>query len=137
MIDNSNDTFYEKNATAETTWVDFQFLKQKIDLSSYQIKTYIYGSGNPHPKEWEILGSNDREHWDVLDHQENCSELNQAHTTEHFVCQTPTHKLYQYIRYHQISNWHTNQDAYKYSLRISKFELYGDESTNSIVPCLY
>ena len=106
---NPNETWYWVNSTDDSNrWIEFDFLNRKIDLSSYQIKSFPVGqvtwTDRAHPKEWEIRGSNDQINWDVLDQRVNCSDLNAKSVTKDFVCKTPTHKHYRYIRYYQKKN---------------------------------
>lgn len=106
LIDYSNtsQSLYEARAPSPNNWIEFEFLNRTIDLSSYQIKSIPYGPYNHHPKTWQICGSNDHDNWEPLDQRENCSDLNRSSITKHFICQTPTHKQYKYIRYYQTEN---------------------------------
>ena len=94
-------------------------------MFSYQIKSSPNSQNTNHPKAWEILGSNSRITWNILDTRDNCLDLNEKSVTKHFVCNSPTQQFYQYIRFHQINNW--NSDPYCQSIiSLSRFELYGE-----------
>lgn len=75
------------------------------------------------PKTWKIIESNDRINCDCLDEQVNRSELNRKSNNAHFVCKTPTHNSYRYIKFIQKDNWGNFK---LYDINISMFEIYGN-----------
>ena len=118
-----NESSYGAYGTLETNWIEFSFPNSKIDLISYQIKSYNAPQNNCHPKTWIIKGSNDHDSWEPLDSRTNNSDLNAKSITKHFECQTRTYLSYKYIRFYQVENWSQTD---KLSIRLSRFELYGD-----------
>lgn len=97
-----------------------------IRLFSYQIKSSPDSRNPNHPKAWEILGSNNRITWNILDSRDNCLHLNEKSVTKNFVCNSPTQQFYQYIKLitgiliHIINRLYDNMDRYQDSNYIEK-----------------
>ncbi|KAK8835951.1 hypothetical protein M9Y10_040334 [Tritrichomonas musculus] len=104
------------------SWIEFDFGKRSINLSSYTMRV---GNNNKNsyykPKSWRIVGSNDHEKWNILDHRENCSTLNGVERQGRFVCKK-SDGFYRYIRYIQEDSWGS---PYKYAFLFRCIELFG------------
>lgn len=126
--DNINDFYYNyssQNPKSENdSWIEFDFGHRKVNLSSYTIRACCHEISNEcKAKSWRIVGSNDHENWDVLDHEINRSEIKEKYSLHRFVCEKSS-KYYRYIRYIQEETWHTNEEC-KYHLHFSCFEFFG------------
>ena len=105
-------------------WINFDFGPNKINLSSYTIRTCSSSSnGYSHPKTWQIVGSNDGLNWDVLDTQTNNSILNGKYKQHRFECEK-NDNFYQYIRFIQKDSWYHDQN-YKYNIYLTCIEFFG------------
>ena len=103
-------------------WFEIDFKEKKINLTSYTIRSSIYGPNRYcKPKSWRIAGSNDRTHWDVLNHQIDNSSLNGRYLQNHFTCEN-NHNYYRYIRYIQEDSWNKE---FIYNICITCIELFG------------
>lgn len=100
-------------------WIQFDFGKRKINLTSYTIRSSpesVY-----HPKTWRVLGSDDGEKWDILDRQTNNSSLNANSIKQRFKCDQ-NHSYYRFIRYIQDDSWYGNRE---YCIGFSCIEFFG------------
>lgn len=128
LIDCSKSTYYANTSSGTPmseadSWIEFDFDKRKVNLTSYTIQTYGDSPNSRYkPKTWRIVGSNDHEAWTVLNQQVNCSDLNGSHKIHRFEC-NGNDDYYQYIRYIQEDSW--NSSSCKYSYSLSCFELFG------------
>lgn len=105
-------------------WIEFDFIKQKINLTSYTLRTSS-DSSCYHPKTWRVLGSNDRTNWDVLNKQANNSSLNGRYNQHRFECE-PNQNYYRYIRYIQDDSWCSDR---QYCIFLTCVEFFGSIST--------
>lgn len=106
------------------SWIDFDFGERKINLTSYAILSCSHTIDNGcKAKSWRIIGSNDHDHWDVLNHQLNRSELKDPNSQHIFECEKSS-QYYRYIRYIQEETWNTN-NAYKYLIHYKCIEFFG------------
>ena len=88
------------------------------------MKTYNGGpSCNYHIKSWIIQGSNDKNRWENLATENNCSYLNGNYLSHIFPVTNPNEKSFRYIKLTQTGqNWYSSNYYY---LTINCFELYG------------
>ena len=106
-------------------WIEFDFVKHKVNLSSYTIRTSSSGPNFAyHAKSWRIVGSNDRNKWELIDRQVNNSSLNDKYRQHRFLCEQ-NQKFYQYIRYIQDDSWISNRS---YCIWLTCFEFFGSIS---------
>ena len=129
---NINNYYYNYNgsdARSESEgWIEFDFCKRKVNLSSYTIRSNCCSACTwYHPKSWRIVGSNDGENWDVIDHRTNNSDLNGAHKQHRFECSNNSSNYYRYIRY--IQEDICCNDSCKYSIYLTCIEFFGSIST--------
>lgn len=132
-----NESYYNwrsNNPKSSDSWILFDFGDQrKIKLSSYTIRSNCGDAfNNAHPKTWSILGSNDCNNWDLINKQENNSELNRPYKQHRFECDNnnTTSKYYRYIRYEQKDTW-DNDRKYQYGIHLTCFEFFGSILTKA------
>lgn len=105
----NNDGGYNPLPNENEGWIEFDFVKRKINLTSYTLRTSGHGRGTYHAKSWRIVGSNDRNSWELLDQQANNSSLYGKYLQHRFECEN-NHKYYRYIRYVQDDSWLSNRE---------------------------
>lgn len=127
-----NDYFYNFHSTLapseESNFIDFDFGQRKVRVTSYTIRSNKNNEyGRYHPKSWKICGSNDKENWDVLDHQLNCCELNGPYKQHRFICD-PVKGKYRYIRYIQEDSFDSERTRsnFKYIIYLTCIEFFGE-----------
>lgn len=110
--------FYSKKPfpTASESWIVFDILKRKVSLTSYALRSSDQDVNNCyHAKLWWIVGSNDREKWEVVDQLVNNQSLNGKYKQNRFEC-SMNDKYYRYIWYIQeyfmVSTTRTEYLAY-------------------------
>lgn len=117
-----NDRYENQNsgiAKKSEGWFEIDFIEKKINLTSYTIRS---GSVNSYyPKSWQIVGSNDKNSWDILNQQTNISSLNGSNKQNHFNCKE-NHNYYRYIKYIQEESWNNGAS---YNINISCIEFFG------------
>ena len=92
----------------------------RISLASYTIKTYYYGHGGLHLKQWKIEGSNDCSNWTQLDAKDTDAP-NGSDFTKNFECSQITNQFFRHIRLTQTGpNWGNS-----HNLEVSEIELFG------------
>ena len=128
--DHINEYYYNncgKNPfpNASEGWIEFDFKKRKVKLTSYTLRT----SGNGpyceyHPKSWRIVGSNDRKDWEIINQQVNNSSLNDRHRQHRFECSN-NNKCYRFIRYIQDDSWKPQRE---HNIFLTCVEFFGSIS---------
>lgn len=117
---------YQICKSEDDSYIEFDFGAKKIDLFSYFIRTHAYIAKWYHAKSWRIVGSNDRDKWQLLDLKIDSEALHGASKESHFICTQSKYgninNRYRYIRYIQTDTWHDN----RYNVYMVYFELYGD-----------
>ena len=125
--DHINDCYYnwgENQPTDRDSWIKFDFGERKINLTSYTIRSNSGGTNrNAHPKTWTISGSDDGEHWEVINEQTNNPALNGPFKQHRFECDNKN-KYYRFIQYKQSDSWDDDKD-YQYALYLSCIEFFG------------
>lgn len=113
-----------KNPESESdSWIEFDFGKRKINMTSYTIRTDNDGPNSYYsPKSWRIVGSNDNQNWNVINRQANRSELNGNYKQHRFEC-AKSNNYYRYIRYIQEDSW--NSLYFRYIFSLTCFEIFG------------
>ena len=121
-------SFYRNNygsrpyPTASEGWIEFDFLKRKVNLTSYTLRTSEYGFNSYyHAKSWRIVGSNDRESWEVVDQRVNNPSLNGKYKQCRFEC-SRSDKYYRYIRYIQDDSWYLQRE---HNIYLTCVEFFG------------
>ena len=122
-IDKCFYNFHLKIPSESDGWIEFDFGERKINLSSYTLRSCCSGAGSEiFPKSWRIVGSNDGEKWDELDHQVNNSSLRIKLQQHRFECQNKNSNYYKLIRYIQEDSTNSN---YKYYIFFTCIEFFG------------
>lgn len=123
IFDNQK-VFLSKNE--ENSWIKFQFNSNRIIPYHYSIKSSAefrkqYFSYNCNLKSWVIEGSNDDNHWIILDERIDDQSLRNGNVIKTFSMQNWQDKEFKYIRLKQTSkNWYNSQ-----ALNINSIEFYG------------
>ena len=106
-------------------WIEFDFLKRNINITSYTLRTSQCGTnGCYHAKSWRILGSNDRENWEIIDQRVNNPSLNGEYKQCRFEC-SRSDKYYRYIRYIQDDSWSSQRE---HNIYLTCVEFFGSIS---------
>ena len=120
------DDYFRNHADSEFNesegWIEFDFVKQKVNLTSYTLRTV----GLYYPKSWKVFGSNDRTNWVVLSRQINNPALNGSGKQNRFECES-NNNYYQYIRYIQDDSWYSNR---QYCIQLACIEFFGSILAN-------
>lgn len=113
----------KKPSGLSDSWIEFDFLNRKVNLTSYTIRT-DKDDRNTHwkPKTWKIYGSNDHDKWTLLDSQTESQDLNDKHSQHRFKC-NKNNAFFQYIKYVQEDSW--NSSSCKYSFSLTCIEMFG------------
>ena len=120
---------WNNRLTESDACIEFDFVKRKINMTSYSIRTIFNAQNVYHPKSWKIMGSNDHEQWELIDMKENNEELNGPRKCSNFECINKI-GFYRYIKYIQTENWSTTYYVYsynnmKYYIGLSAIEFFG------------
>ena len=126
-IKEANDLFDEKKdfilpSAFSFPEIIFDFGNQNVRLYGVEIKTPSRLQPSFQPKDWQIEGSSNRDKWEILYVERNCSELKSPCKTVYFPFKTQ--KEYQYIKYTQKSNWGKQSEQRKFAL--GSIEFYGE-----------
>lgn len=116
--------YHSRNPGASDGWIEFDFGNRTVNLTSYTIRNW---TGDYKPKSWRIVGSNDHEEWDVVDHRVNNSEL-KSHGVQHRFENTKTDNYYRYIRYIQEEVW-DRDSIYNSCIVLTRIEFFGSISS--------
>lgn len=125
-----NQYYYNFNQIIPTEndgWIEFDFVNNKINISSYTIRTK---TANYCPSSWRIIGSNDQKNWELIDRQTNNSDLMGSYKQHRFDIEN-NNNYYRYIRYVQDGSWHNNPQC-KYYIYLTCFEFFGTFCYQSI-----
>ncbi|OHT10662.1 hypothetical protein TRFO_04164 [Tritrichomonas foetus] len=105
-------------------WIDFDFGDKQVSLFAFGIRTNSLGETMAHPRDFEVLGSNDRENWTPLLKVENAIELSGARKTGSYACPEKS-PLFRYIRYLQKDTHYMYKDRFGI-ISLSAIEFFGD-----------
>ena len=113
-------SIFTSNSETNASFI-IEFVKHKIVLTEYTLKTVAYVSenfGKHFPRCWKIEGSNDKSHWKIIDYQ-STDILNQPEQSQRFY--TKYYDFYSFIRYTQTCANH--QEAF--NLRLMQIDFFG------------
>lgn len=119
QYENSNVEFC--TSSQKNSWLCFDFIDHQIEPNYYLIRACDYKKNSDHPKSWVIEGSNDDINWDLLDTQNNNSNLNGANFVASFSIKNPDSKKYRFLRMRQLESWCSNNDFFN----INNIEFFG------------
>lgn len=113
----------EQSHDIKNTWIKFDFVQRKINVTSYTIRLYGQTKNfNYYPKSWKIMGSNSNE-WELIDEKINVKETNGNQLFCHFECERKS-GYFRYIKFIQLDNHYNNENT-KYATCISCIEFFG------------
>lgn len=119
QYENSNVEFC--TSSQKNSWLCFDFIDHQIEPNYYLIRACNYKKNSDHPKSWVVEGSNDDINWDLLDTQNNNSNLNGANFVASFSIKNPDSKKYRFLRMRQLESWRSNNDFFN----INNIEFFG------------
>ncbi|OHS93149.1 hypothetical protein TRFO_40526 [Tritrichomonas foetus] len=111
--------------TQESSVITFDFVKLRINLTHYGLKTCGCMWGK-YPRSWELFGSDDKNNWTKLDTIENDPDMNQRNFCKIF----PVSKqlAFRYIKFVPLANYADNKE--NFFIRLRRIEFFG-----LIIPC--
>lgn len=121
---NQNLTNEEQN---EQNWIDFDFGENnKILPYAFSIRTNSLGETIAHPRDFELLGSDDRNNWEQISIIENAKSLNGTRIAHTFSCDNADgSKSFRYLRYLQRDSHYMYNDRFGI-ISLSAIEFFGD-----------
>lgn len=120
-----NYKIFRSNNT-ESSWIKFSFYSDSVIPYHYTIKSSkkIYVNRkqyNKNPKSWVLEGSNDNDHWIILDERTDVEDLCEENVTKTFSIQNWQNEAFKYLRLRQTSkNWNGDNEFV-----INSVEFYG------------
>ena len=120
LVDYNNDNRYDSD-NVSGVFVCFDFKKNRIQLSSYSIKSYSGGQNGAHLRNWVIEVSNDGNTWTEIDCHSNDSTLNHENAIGTFKISKESNDFYRFVRLRQTGySWSNN-----YYIYLCFIEFYG------------
>ncbi|KAK8839731.1 hypothetical protein M9Y10_031436 [Tritrichomonas musculus] len=110
--------YWKYNPGTKDAWIEFDFINNAINLTSYTIRT----RRSFYPKSWRIVGSNDHNHWEIIDRRINNKDLLGDYKQHRFE-NIKNNKYYRYILYIQDEQW--SGSSFHYNIYLTRFELFG------------
>lgn len=101
-------------------WILFDFKSRQINLSNYYfaVPSEKTGCWIDRPRSWKILGSNDKNKWDLIDLRENVTSSNDYGLSAEFVCNGMICNYYCFIKIEIITS---QDDSDEFLLAIIEF----------------
>ena len=91
-------TFYY-SANESGSWLMFDFLKNKISITSYTIRHLLHDVS----REWVLLGSDDKKRWDTIDHKTYDDDFSYSYDrTDNFYYEAQLPMVRRYIKLMQV-----------------------------------
>ena len=110
------DTYWSSKCNLDA-YLLIDFMKNKASISNYVIRN----PGHDYPREWKMLGSNDKIQWTQLSHQYSYYQSTQS-TKYNLMFESESLKMFRYIKVIQLqSRTHVNGA----NLAFYELELYG------------
>ena len=100
-------------------WIKFNFFKNQVFITHYEIKTYNYVTGGNHLKSWVFEASFNDHDWIELDKRQNSNDLNGKCFHQIFQCKKSGN--YPYYRLKQIGFSHCDSNI----MALTNIEFYG------------
>ena len=125
VLNYGNDLQVFESKHEPNSWLCIDFKDNKVNPSHYSIKTTKYGNKDNHiPQNWDIEGSNDHKHWDLLDSRRKEESIHKAATANTFAITNSAnkHNYYKYLRIIQRGKNTGNDD----DLFFSSIEFFGN-----------
>ena len=111
----------------ENDWIDIHITTFEIIPNSYKIFSFGTSANLSHMKTWNLSASNNGEEWDIIDKQENVTELNNPNAVKVF----PLHYIsrsYSYFRITLIESWDGTTTEVSRRLSIKHIDFNGETS---------
>ena len=105
----------------ENSFLRFDFKEHRVFPTNYTILSYAREKEN-HPKNWVIEGSNDGQHWAILDEEKDCTFLNGNSRVYTFSIQNENMQEFRYLQIRQNGE----NCAGQHHLLFNSIEFYGD-----------
>lgn len=124
-LDNKETRFTSKNI--ENSWLRYDFKGRKVRPTHYSIRSKPFDTGDWHPKNWVIEGSNTGSEWKVLDSRQDVNVLNYKSVTHTFAIQEKLdhNEYYRYLRIRQTGRNACSNPNHHYILGFSALEYFG------------
>lgn len=119
--------YYVSKPLDDQNYIEFDFTTRKVELSSYSIQSNSGDSSKYcHPKSWEVIGSNDRVTWTLVDKRVDNSVLNKRYGKCKFICPQKS-DAFRYFRYVQTDSHFPESE---FHINLTAIEFFG-----SIIEC--
>jgi hypothetical protein len=94
----------------------------RVCLSHYALRSSTGSdSGNYHPKNWIIEGSNDRKSWTQLDRRDGNHDINGEDLRKIFAVASPTEDFVRFVRFRLVGRNHMGTMA----IMLGSWDLFG------------
>ena len=125
VIDYNFKSYWYNSEDSLGGWWGINFIKKKVKMDGYSIKTANQNTNWAHLKNWVIEGRNEGEEWKEIDRQDNF-DLN-GYSYQHYYSLQMT-EPYQYVRIRCIGrdHWGYQRDKDEFALALSNVEIYGE-----------
>lgn len=119
LFDNFDKDFASKNVSG--SWICFDFKSHQVIPINYTIRTSNKFTFAYYPRHFVFECSNDKENWEILDEQNDCSFLKGNNRIHTFNILNRLSKSFRYVRIRSTGqNWGS-----QYYLAIGSFDVYG------------
>ena len=112
-----NQYFCTQNGSNE--WLEVSFEQYEVNLSGYLLRSWKRASNKVCPVSWNLEGSNDHDHWNIISHEENIQDL--MIDNGYYLAAVSDVSYYKFFRFIQLSTGNEGNSV----LALSGFELYG------------
>lgn len=110
---------------SSNAWIQFDFKDNRVSIYEYAIQTGTGMIGNFFPKSWALMGSNDKDQWEIIDKRINDTNLNNASVCKVFpTLSIVRNRSYRYIRYYHYDSHSESMDRYSI-MYFQRMEFYG------------
>lgn len=117
LFEEQNKSFHSNSSP--NSWFCIDFKKYMLNPTNYTIKSSHRFENNP--KSWAIEGSNDHEHWEIIDEQTDCSLVKERNSVHTFQMNQPKSKEFRYIRMRSTGpSWSSGNFLF-----VNSIEFYG------------
>lgn len=104
----------------ENCFIQFDFIKNKVNLSSYTFQTPVKPTKD-YPKSWKIECSNDSINWKVVDQKIDQVCMNNENACVNFRCNVNNNEFFRYIRIVSLSPCWNGDSRYYFDLSAVEF----------------
>lgn len=104
----------------KNSFIIIDFKDKKVNVKNYYLSVPAIKYSGSRPKTWIVDGSNDEQNWEMIDSQQNNSQLTNYGAFSTFACKNHNENYYRYIRIKEI----ISQDK-SHMMLLSEIELFG------------